>query len=121
MDFRKHIQKAEHNKTFLTNELWGKVENYPDWVTVVTFYSALHFVEALMAALHDLHFVIHEDRNKQVRILHSQIFPEFYRLYDLGNSSRYHSIEDMPTRNEATELVEYALPKIENYVKTHIR
>lgn len=120
MNFKSHILKAERNKEVLYKYLMKIVRSCPDWVTVVAFYSALHFVEALLKKNHGLDFEHHEERHKAMSTLMREIFQAYYRLYDLSFSSRYKSVEDTPTLDEARSAVEYELDKIEEYVMSRI-
>jgi hypothetical protein len=95
------------------------IEEYPDWVSIVTFYSALHYVEALLAA-HGLHREHHEERNRDVSSLMPEIESEYLNLYDLGKTSRYYSMSDMPTAVQVKDAVSIDLPKIEEFVRSQL-
>jgi hypothetical protein len=43
-----HRDKANHNRAFLNSIA---VSQYPDWVTVAAFYTAVHLVERLRTRL----------------------------------------------------------------------
>lgn len=92
------------------------ISRCPEWVVVVAFYSALHFVDAYFAKL-NLHFQHHVERNKEVSNSLPDIFPAYYRLYDVGLNSRYGSIKDNPTPEEATDVVENDLPKVVEFIQ----
>lgn len=120
MNFKSHLLKAERNKEFLFGYLMKILEKCPDWVTIVAFYSALHFVEALLKKNHGLDFKHHEERHIAMSNLIPEIFPAYYRLYDLGFSSRYKSSEDAPTHDEAESAVQHDLAQVEEYVRSRI-
>ena len=121
MNVKSHILKAEQNKKFLSEYLMGILEKCPDWVSVVAFYSALHFLEAFLKKNHGLDFERHEDRHTFMSdIVPKKIFSAYYRLYDLGFSARYKSIKDAPSCEEADSAVRYDLSDVENFVMSSI-
>lgn len=96
------------------------IKECPDWVSVVAFYTALHFVEALLKKNHGLDFEHHEERHRFMSHNLPEIFPAYYRLYDLGFSARYKSVNDAPTCDEAISAVKYDLTEVEEYVRSRI-
>lgn len=119
MHVKQHLQKADRNRDFVIKYLLNHVKEYPDWVSVVTFYSALHYVDALFAK-QGLHREHHLERNRDVSLLMSEIENEFLNLYDLGRISRYESISEMPSAAEASEAANTDLPRIEEFVKSRL-
>lgn len=115
-----HLKKAEHNKNFVINRLMALADKFPDWVSTVAFYSALHFVDAYLVRKHNLHHEDHEERNRDVDIHLHEIALEYKRLYELGLNSRYGSIKDHPKPEEAKDAVSIELAKIEQFVKSRI-
>jgi len=113
------LKKAERNKAFLQNEI-QLAKKYPDWISVVAFYSALHFVDAYLISKHGLHLIHHEERDQAVAIHMGEVYSEYHRLYDLGFRSRYLRIEDNPTVEEAMEAVTLELQRVEELVKSSI-
>jgi len=111
-----HLEKAIRNKKILFDYLLNFVDTCPEWVTVVAFYSALHFVDAYFVKL-NLHFQHHEERNREVNDSLPDIFSAYYRLYDLGLNSRYGSIKDNPTPEDAEDAVKYDLPKVVEFIQ----
>jgi len=120
MNFKSHILKAEQNKDFLQKYLLKIIKSCPDWVTVVAFYSALHFAEAFLKKNHNLDFERHEERHTAISYLMREIFPAYYRLYDLSVNARYKSIEDAPTCEEARSAIEFDLVQVEEYIKSRV-
>jgi hypothetical protein len=114
-----HLEKADRNRDFITKCLLNLVEDYPDWVSVVAFYSALHYVDALLA-IHNLHRNHHEERNRDVSLTMQEIQNEYLNLYDLGRNSRYGRVSDMPSVDEAKQALNIDLPRIEDFVKSRI-
>jgi len=120
MDFKSHLLKAQRNKEILLKHLVKILGKCPDWVTIVAFYTALHFVEAFFKKNHGLNFDHHEERHSAMSYLMPEIFPAYYRLYDLGFNSRYKSIKDMPTCDEAESAVRHELSQVEEFVRSRI-
>lgn len=120
MNVKSHLLKAERNKKFLFEQLVKILDKCPDWVSIVAFYSALHFVEAYLKRNHDLDFAGHEERHTFMSQYVGEIFSVYYRLYDLGFKSRYKSIKDTPTCDEAESAVKFDLADVENFVMSRI-
>jgi len=115
-----HLEKAERNKDFVINRLMALADKFPEWVSTVAFYSALHFVAAYLVKEHGLHFKDHEERNKAVVLHLGEITLEYERLYDLALNSRYGSIKDNPEPGEAEDAVRIELARIEDFVRSHL-
>ncbi len=113
------MQKADRNKRFVQESLSNFVDSYPDWVSVVAFYSALHYVEAMLAT-YGLHYEHHPERNRQVSLLFQEIENEYLNLYDFARNSRYGKIGDAPSEDEARQAVNIDLPTIEEFVRSHL-
>ena len=120
MNVKPHLLKAERNKKFLLEYLTKILDKCPDWVTIVAFYSALHFVEAYLKKNHGLDFEQHEERHTFMSQYVPEIFSAYYRLYDLGFSARYKSIKDAPTCDEADSAVRFDLIDVEKFVTSRI-
>jgi len=112
--------KAERNKNLLLNFLMKIIRECPDWVSVVAFYTALHFVEAFLQKNHGLDFEHHEERHTFMSNYLPEIFNAYYHLYDLGFSARYKSINDAPTCDEADSAVKYDLADVERFIKERL-
>jgi len=119
LQVNQHLQKADRNRDFVIKCLLSLVEIYPDWVSVVAFYSALHYVDAFLA-IHGLHWDNHQERNRDVSLLMPEIQNEYLNLYDLGRNSRYGRIEDMPSVDDVKQALNIDLPRIEDFVKSRI-
>lgn len=115
-----HLKKAELNKDFAINHLLALADKFPEWVSIVAFYSALHFVSAYLVKEHGLYFEDHEERNRAVSFHLGAIDIEYKRLYDLCLNSRYGSIKDNPKPDEAKDAVNIELTKVEHFVKSHM-
>lgn len=120
MNVRAHLLKANRNKTFLSNHLMKLLKYCPDWVSIVAFYTALHFIEALLKKKHNLDFAHHEERHSFISANIPEIFSAYYRLYDLGFNSRYMSVNDAPSCEEADSAVRYELAEVEEFIMSRI-
>lgn len=116
MNIDSHLSKANHNKIFLHKFLVRIVDKCPDWVSIVAFYSALHFVEAYIKRYHGLDFGHHEERHSFMSEYVPEIFSVYMHLYDLGFDSRYKSPKDAPSCDEAKSVVKYDLAEVEKFV-----
>jgi len=112
--------KAERNENFLLKFLMKIIKECPDWVSIVAFYTALHFVEALLKKNHGIDFEHHEERHRFMSNALPEIFDAYYRLYDLGFIARYKSVNDAPTYDEAVSAVKYDLTEVKEYVMSRI-
>lgn len=120
LNFKDCLRKAQRNKTFILQDLIKIIDKFPDWVTVVAFYSALHFVDAHLIKHHGIQRENHEERERDVATHLSEIYPAYKRLSNMGFRSRYLAVKDNPTPAEADSAVKYDLPEIENYVTERI-
>jgi len=92
------------------------IKEYPDWVCVVAFYSALHFVDAYLIVKHSLYCQHHDERDRAVALFMSKIYGEYHRLYDLSFRSRYMRVQDNPTPDEADQAVTLELLRVKEFV-----
>lgn len=117
MDVKLHLLKAERNKGFLFEYLMAILDKCPDWASIVAFYSALHFIEAFLKRKYGIDFERHEERHTFLsQNIPRRIFSAYYRLYDLGFTSRYKSTKDAPTIEEADSAIRFDLADVENFV-----
>jgi hypothetical protein len=121
MDVRLHLLKAQRNKTFLSQHLVPILDKCADWASVVAFYTALHFMEAFLKKQHGIDFEHHEERHTFIRQnIPRAVFSAYYRLYDLGFASRYGSISDAPTSDEANSAIQFDLVEVEKFAMSVI-
>lgn len=116
MNVTAHLLKAKRNKKILSKYLMQIIDKCPDWVAVVAFYTALHFVEAFLKRNHGINFKRHEERHTFMSEHVREIYPAYYRLYDLGFKARYKSIKDAPNFDDADSAVKYDLADVEKFV-----
>ena len=81
-----HARQWRHNRSLVPLFL-----DYPDWIVTVTFYAALHVVDALLAADKVSRITSHDARNdvlKRTNRYHD-IWKRFAPLYNLSRTVRY--------------------------------
>lgn len=81
-----HLAK-EHRNKWLERGL-RVVHTHPEWAITVTFYRALHLVDAALA-VHDTHPRTHKQRNLAVNRLMAPISADYIDLKDLSIVARY--------------------------------
>jgi len=118
-----HRKKAENNRKLLDAL---SLDDFPDWVVTVTFYTVVHVIERLRAAAGDGDSADHESRTQYVQQLHPAIHTAYSVLRNASHLARYGSNadffrhfqrEDIADRIVATFLVaieEYAATQLEN-------
>jgi len=115
------IEKAHNNKDFVLDKLMGVIDSHPDWVSIVAFYSALHFVNAHRLKHHSIQREHHEERETEVSTHMPEIYVSYKRLFDMGFRARYMSVQDNPTPEEAESAIKYELTDIENFVMERLQ
>jgi hypothetical protein len=112
-----HRNKAESNRKFLATI---SLEDYPDWVVVAAFYTAVHRVEQLRAAVGDGDSTGHEDRLAYVQKRHPDIHTAYHILQNASMLARYQSNSTFFGQFQREvirdRLVGQYLPRIEQYV-----
>ncbi len=84
-----HIQQAEHNWRFVQS-LGPLGSPYSDWIAVGTFYSVLHYVDALIARNHGPDPADHAYRKALLRhLVDGPIFADYSNLHDDSVEARY--------------------------------
>lgn len=113
-----HREKAERNSLCLQALLGG---SSPEWMAVVAFYTALHFVERL-AACDNVHNAKHPDRLDYLKRTkkHRCIYTAFLALFDASLVARYGTVNQFnaayPGDTVEKILVKNHLSAIEKHV-----
>jgi hypothetical protein len=85
-----HIRKALGNETFAFSL---SLDSSPriDWALISLFYSAMHYVEAYMDAMHSQHIRSHETRDQMIGKESNlkRIYNEYCDLKYFGFEARY--------------------------------
>jgi hypothetical protein len=113
-----HRRKAEHNRKFLESI---SLDDYPDWVVVAAFYTAVHLIEQLRAALGDGDSTGHEERLAYIQERHAEIHTAYHILQNASMLARYQSnatfFGQFQREVIAERLVGQYLAQIEQYVR----
>jgi hypothetical protein len=83
-----HRKKAESNRKFLDSI---SLDDYPDWVVVAAFYTAVHLVERVRALAGDGDSTAHEDRLAYIQANHPAIHTAYHILQNASMLARYQS------------------------------
>jgi len=112
-----HRNKAERNRSFLDSI---SIEEFPEWVVVAAFYTAVHIIERLRAAAGDGHSVSHEDRLDYVQHRLTTIHSAYHILQNVSMLARYQSVADFFGQfqpDDVTDKIISRLVQIEKYVE----
>ena len=82
-----HLNQWKHNRSFLPLI----PSDYPDWLVTVVFYTALHVIDAVLAADKVTRIHSHETRNDVLQRTnrYSKIYKLYHPLYQLARTVRY--------------------------------
>ena len=114
-----HRGKAERNRRFLDSIA---VNDFPEWVVVAAFYTAVHHIERLRAAAGDGDSTSHEDRLNYVQHnLPAAIHSAYHILQNVSMLARYQSMSDFfdqfQPENVTEQIVNYRLTQIEKHAQ----
>jgi hypothetical protein len=119
--YSEHKDKADHNREFLTSL---SIDNHPDWVAVVAFYTALHLIERL-SSCESLHHGSHPPRGKYLarHCKHSVIRHHYQALYDAAHVARYGTQNQFKrsfhSSSIKSELIDINLNAVDKYIDNH--
>lgn len=98
-DINSHILQAEKNLKLI--EYLLSIDNYWDWKVTISFYSALHIVNAHLAKIADLHYQKHPETQKAIdpafkmpTKVDQDTYIAYRTLRNLSNRARYLSHEN---------------------------
>ena len=113
-----HKRLAEHNRQFL-DWLDLDVTQYLDWAVTVIFYTALHFVEWLLATK-GLHSDTHDNRHQAMgRVSELRpIYPDYRELETQSRRSRYEGAQF--SRDVVKSQLVPKLEKIEPHIRASV-
>jgi len=113
-----HRRQAEHKKQFL-DWLDPDVIPYLDWAVTVMFYTALHFVEWLLAT-QGLHSNAHDNRHQAMgRVSELRpIYPDYRELETPSRRSRYEGAQF--SRDVVKSQLVPKLEKIESHIRASV-
>lgn len=112
-----HIKQAKHNEEFI-GIFDSKSSPYLDWALTGIFYSAIHYIEAVLAT-RGKHPLSHAHRNTWIEqyIKNIDIYDDHRDLMEDSRAARYKCIN--PSENEIDES-KLKLENIKNNLKTFI-
>jgi hypothetical protein len=88
-----HIEQAEHNEELAQRLIGDEPVIYKDWAVIVSFYSAVHFIEAFRASRGG-HSDYHKERNNYAIFeFPNKIAKAYMKLYHLSRFLRYLEFE----------------------------
>ena len=132
-DFSEHIRQAKSNLTFLSN-VHTLIPNTWDWQVTVSFYSAVHLMNARIAQLANHHYRSHEKVNDALSPFKSlstslpeDEFTAYMILQNLSRRARYlchHQGTQGGDRAHFTDINHFIraikqLDTLMQYMKTH--
>lgn len=115
-----HRGKAERNREFLASV---SLPDFPEWVAVVAFYTAVHLIERYRAHVGDGDSTSHEDRLNYVQHrLPNTVHTAYHVLQNVSMLARYQSMADFYAQFQPedveNEIVNNRLAHIEQHVQT---
>jgi hypothetical protein len=102
-----HLELAQHNQE-LIDHLMKDPHRFPDWVTTVAFYRALHLVEAVFAQDAAIkHGGDHGSRQRHLKSnrRYAAIYKAYHPLWTASIVARY--LEDRETGGGVSSFAEY--------------
>lgn len=104
---KQHLAKIRSNKNLLNHLGEASSTKYPDWFVTVTFYTALHSIEAIFCQEISLHTNTHFEREKALQKRLPAIDKTFlmaYRaLYTQSHQARYMADQKFEITNQDCE------------------
>lgn len=117
-DRTSHLEKARNNENLLTSEMSSsKYANYYDWVVTVTFYTALHYVDANLAR-YGIHPRCHEGKNGRNAFVSRRLRTVSSKYLTLYTRSRYARYIPYSERHINASEVKELLGWVLTYFKT---
>lgn len=114
-----HRSKAERNRRFLATI---STDDYPEWVVVAAFYTAVHHAERLRSISGHGDSTGHEDRLGYIQAEHPAIHTHYHILQNVSMLARYQSIADFAAQFQPADIPERIIAQrlvpIEAYVQT---
>ncbi len=116
-NIQRHIQQWTHNRSLI-----GRIPpEYPDWIVTVSFYAAIHAIDALLVSDETQGIVSHSTRNGVLAKTnrYKAIYRSYHTLYDLSRTVRYLAEPNMwiPLDQIEVNVLERCFYKIEKSVK----
>jgi hypothetical protein len=116
-----HLKQAQHNEAFLATFDLAK-SPYLDWAVTAAFYSALHYVRALMAKYGYMNVSSYGDMDKafdRLSLLKNNpaVHDSYRQLKDDSRDARYNMWQPsggdiVDARDEMTKVRDFIVPKL---------
>ncbi len=116
--YETHINQFNHNKKFLSFGISNQKESFHDWEITVTFYAAIHLIEAILSSECSINQVhSHEDRDTKINdnyAVFGSIRKDYFFLKTLAWTARYSgyvnvSPDDSKQAQERLENIQFEL------------
>lgn len=120
MRANEHLAKARHNERFL-QELRLDTTDFLDWAVTVAFYSALHYIDALLAYNHGFDPKDHRERSTELTRhahLRKNVKYSFEDLKNDGIEARY--TDRVFTAEEYRDHIQPRLQEVRTYVERFV-
>ena len=114
--FDEHCEKRDKAESAQLVLQKVDIEEHADWIVIIAFYQALHWVDAYLLSKGQSQPTNHTARNNVVRndkFLRS-IYGHFDYMYNASMHARYHSWDDYSS--EVQEILEIDLYKIISHI-----
>ena len=112
-----HVEKAKHNERFLETIL---TSTFYVWIVVVTFYTALHFVDALLAKK-NYHPSSHHKRNQLVAKFLPDVSEDYLVLYSRSRRVRYDPLSHLEFNEQTVSDVLSKLERIRSKIEHDVQ
>lgn len=94
--FNEHIKQAKSNLNFL-NSVNNKIQSHWDWQVTISFYTAVHLINAHIAEKSNQHYRSHELVNNSINPfnqtsitrLPEELYTSYMKLQNLSRRARY--------------------------------
>ncbi len=107
-----HLQLVNVNQSALSH-LAEDIEDFPEWVTIIAFYKALHLIEAVFATDERVrHTSDHRTRMRTLKQYrkYEQMYRHFRPLKAASEVARY--LSDNESRSSYSSFRDYMPPKV---------
>lgn len=109
-----HIRKGKGNEKFFA-ELKNRKMGYNDWMIVIIFYTALHYVDAFCFKDNKTRPSDHNNRRRRIENSVNEILGDYEGLLQCSKIARYDCCEIQPT---LIDHCEQRLTDIKKILKT---
>jgi hypothetical protein len=109
--FDEHIKQAKSNLNFL-NSVNNKIQSQWDWQVTISFYTAVHLINAHISKKSNQHYRSHELVNNSINPfnptsitkLSEELYTSYMKLQNLSRRARYLCHDDPSNRDQKAFL-----------------